>query len=184
MDEFIKKVQVALLEKGFKPGPVDGICGPQTRQAVISFQKLAGLEADGLVGHLTMAFLFNQHQFTNTVADQQSEYLSDHFRREEFRCCCQGRYCTGFPAEMNWSLIDKLESVRLSLGTAVIVTSGVRCVIRNREVGGIDNSRHLSGNAVDCYAPGFSVHQLKAAAEKEGLSVILYQAEGFCHLQL
>jgi uncharacterized protein YcbK (DUF882 family) len=85
---------------------------------------------------------------------------------------------------MNQLLIAKLENIRCQLDSAIIVTSGVRCVIRNREVGGIENSRHLSGGAVDCYAPGFSVYQLKQAAENQGLCVILYEEQGFCHLQL
>jgi peptidoglycan hydrolase-like protein with peptidoglycan-binding domain len=181
MDDFIKQCQTALIEKGFEPGPVDGICGPQTRQAILAFQTRSGLEVDGMVGPLTMKVLFG-NELPIEIFDQGQ--LSPHFKREEFRCCCQGRYCTGFPAEMNQLLIAKLENIRCQLDSAIIVTSGVRCVIRNREVGGIENSRHLSGGAVDCYAPGFSVYQLKQAAENQGLCVILYEEQGFCHLQL
>ncbi|WKY43509.1 D-Ala-D-Ala carboxypeptidase family metallohydrolase [Eubacteriaceae bacterium ES2] len=181
MNDFIKQCQQVLIEKGFDPGPVDGICGPQTRQAIMAFQTRSGLEVDGMVGPLTMKVLFESSMPTEVYDHEQ---LSQHFKREEFRCCCQGRYCTGFPAEMDQLLIAKLEGVRRELDSAIIVTSGVRCVIRNREVGGIENSRHLSGNAVDCYAPGFSVSRLKEVAKKQGLSVILYEEQGFCHLQL
>ena len=40
----------ALLEKiGYDPGPIDGIFGTSTQQAVIEFQKF-GLTADGIIG--------------------------------------------------------------------------------------------------------------------------------------
>ena len=29
------------------------------------------------------------------------DQLTPHFNRQEFVCCCEGRYCDGFPAEMN-----------------------------------------------------------------------------------
>lgn len=110
--------------------------------------------------------------------------LTSHFNRQEFRCCCEGRYCDGFPAEMNPELVGRMEAVRLVLGLPVIVTSGVRCPVRNEEVGGIPHSRHLVGNAADCYAPGVSIYELAAAAEDAGLGVIIYEDEGFCHLEL
>lgn len=112
------------------------------------------------------------------------EQLTPHFNRQEFKCCCRGRYCDGFPAEMNTELVLRLEAVRETLGTPIIVTSGVRCPTRNREVGGIPDSRHLAGAAVDCYALDVSVFDLEAAAQAEGFWVILYEDEGFCHLEL
>src|SRR5581483_2724128 len=35
----VKKAQQSLTEKGFYHGPVDGISGPQTRQAIADFQR-------------------------------------------------------------------------------------------------------------------------------------------------
>jgi peptidoglycan hydrolase-like protein with peptidoglycan-binding domain len=39
--------------QGTDPGPVDGIFGPQTEQAVREYQTERGLPADGIVGNLT-----------------------------------------------------------------------------------------------------------------------------------
>lgn len=52
-------VQRALLEDGIDPGPVDGVFGPQTREAVRSYQSRAGLEPTGIIDaallhHLTV----------------------------------------------------------------------------------------------------------------------------------
>lgn len=53
-----KNVQLRLVKLGFNPGPVDGIRGRQTTNAVRRFQESAGLVADGIVGPRTMRALF------------------------------------------------------------------------------------------------------------------------------
>ncbi len=52
-DDFTKKVQLALYTAGFNPGKIDGKMGPQTIQAIRSFQEINGLKADGIVGKET-----------------------------------------------------------------------------------------------------------------------------------
>ncbi len=49
----VELLQTALSRAGYDPGPVDGIFGPKTRNAVLAFQRLSGLQADGVVGPLT-----------------------------------------------------------------------------------------------------------------------------------
>lgn len=53
----VKELQQQLKAKGFNPGPIDGIFGSGTVQAVISFQKFHGLQADGVVGPTTWQLL-------------------------------------------------------------------------------------------------------------------------------
>jgi soluble lytic murein transglycosylase-like protein len=53
----IPGLQVALQARGFYRGPIDGIAGPQTAQAIRSFQHSAGLPTDGLAGMRTRAAL-------------------------------------------------------------------------------------------------------------------------------
>ncbi len=43
----VRQVQTALKEKGFDPGPVDGMMGPTTREALRRFQESNGLTANG-----------------------------------------------------------------------------------------------------------------------------------------
>jgi soluble lytic murein transglycosylase-like protein len=45
--------QVALRAHGFRPGPVDGIAGPLTRQALTAFQRAKKLRADGRMDRRT-----------------------------------------------------------------------------------------------------------------------------------
>ena len=43
----VEKIQELLSAQGFDPGPVDGVIGSQTRQAIKEFQRTAKLPADG-----------------------------------------------------------------------------------------------------------------------------------------
>lgn len=49
----VKELQQLLKAHGLNPGPIDGAFGAGTKQAVISFQKYKGLDADGIVGPKT-----------------------------------------------------------------------------------------------------------------------------------
>lgn len=50
----IRDVQQALKDKGFDPGPVDGINGPVTRSAIKKYQDQQNLNEDGRLGPKTM----------------------------------------------------------------------------------------------------------------------------------
>jgi len=53
----VLSLQRRLMEKGFRPGAIDGVFGPATEAAVLAFQKSQGLLADGIVGRQTAAAL-------------------------------------------------------------------------------------------------------------------------------
>jgi murein L,D-transpeptidase YcbB/YkuD len=50
----IRQVQQALQNKGFDPGPIDGIFGPKTKEAVRNFQDRYGMKADGEIDNQTL----------------------------------------------------------------------------------------------------------------------------------
>lgn len=86
--------------------------------------------------------------------DDSGEKLSEHFKKSEFMCQCEGRYCDGYPDEISQNLIDILEAVREKYGKPIIITSGLRCERHNAEVGGVDGSRHIYGKAADFWFEG------------------------------
>ncbi|SET64653.1 LysM domain-containing protein [Natronincola peptidivorans] len=53
----VRKLQQLLADAGFDPGPVDGIFGPRTEEAVRAFQRNKGLTVDGIVGVATWTAL-------------------------------------------------------------------------------------------------------------------------------
>lgn len=53
----VREYQSLLKETGYYRGPLDGIRGPLTEEAVIRFQRDHGLVADGVVGPATLAAL-------------------------------------------------------------------------------------------------------------------------------
>jgi len=56
--ELIRMVQLTLKDSGFDPGPIDGILGPKTRDAVKRFQIKNDLEPTGEIDEETINQLF------------------------------------------------------------------------------------------------------------------------------
>lgn len=117
--------------------------------AVTAFQADHGLESDGIFGPLTKA------KILQLICQEEGWGGIRYFTRGEFACKC-GRYCNGFPAEPEEKLVRIADDVRQHFGAAAIVTSGVRCEKHNANVGGVSNSRHLSGKAMDFRITGRS----------------------------
>ena len=79
--------------------------------------------------------------------------LSEHFSATEFACGCGCGFGTR-PGDVSADLLVMLEAVRKARGTALRPTSGCRCEVYNRRVGGVENSEHMIGEAADIWAPG------------------------------
>jgi len=72
----IKKVQRALEQAGFDPGPIDGELGPRTDQALQAFQRANGLEPDGIVGVKTWTAL-SEYLEPGSLRAQERAALQD-----------------------------------------------------------------------------------------------------------
>jgi hypothetical protein len=68
--EDVRRLQVLLGSLGFPVGSADGVFGPRTEGAVVSFQRSAGLTGDGLVGTTTRGALQWQTAAPTTVLRQ------------------------------------------------------------------------------------------------------------------
>jgi peptidoglycan hydrolase-like protein with peptidoglycan-binding domain len=73
----VKQVQEALKDKGFDPGPVDGIMGPKTQEALRSFQQSKNLKATGRVDAQTRKELGVEQGAASTGAGSRPSGASD-----------------------------------------------------------------------------------------------------------
>jgi peptidoglycan hydrolase-like protein with peptidoglycan-binding domain len=76
----VSEIQQLLRQKGYYDGKIDGIYGPTSRSAVISFQRDNGLKEDGVVGSQTLQALrssSNSKGFSATPFITSSEAASE-----------------------------------------------------------------------------------------------------------
>lgn len=167
----VKQQQLLLEYLGYDTGDIDGISGPNTERATTAFQKDYGLEPDGICGAQTQKALkgavagIAQPASVNIDTDPDepawwSKYKN--FTRSEFACRCGGQYCDGFPAEPKEKLVALLQKIRDHYGKPVNRTSPLRCERWNKIQGGVANSRHKYGQAMDFWIPGESPEQIVA----------------------
>lgn len=138
----VKERQRYLKELGFYNGKIDGIVGSKTKSAYLQLQKkyfTRKKDIDGIYGKNTDILLQNAYNCRNLK----------YFKLNEFRCKCNGKYCTGYPAIINYSLLTGLDKMREYYNKPIIITSGLRCYNHNKNVGGVLLSRHKNGKAVD-----------------------------------
>lgn len=86
------------------------------------------------------------------------------------------------------SLVDNLlDPIRERFATPIIVTSGYRCKKLNEIVGGVENSQHRKGQAVDFYFLGFNRIELceaffEISENFDFDQLIYYKKKGFIHI--
>ena len=151
-----KQIQCLLVYLGYDPGQIDGIDGKKTQAALAAFRADYGVGADGLVGAVA-----------GTIAKldkpQSGSWWDDikHFRRDEFKCKCGGRYCNGYPAEMQEAVVKIADAAREHFGKPAHVVSGLRCQRWNAHEGGVANSQHMYGEAIDLRIDGVDSETLR-----------------------
>ena len=85
-------------------------------------------------------------------------------------------------------LIDSLlDPIRERFAVPMIITSGYRCEKVNRLVGGVENSQHMKGEAVDFCFAGFNKKEMieavfEIAANFTYDQLIYYRKKGIIHI--
>ena len=147
-----------------QPADVDGIWGQQSGAATRKLQEKLGLPADGVFGEATCTAALEALMADNDPEETDGTFWEEieFFTREEFRCKCGGKYCDGFPARMQEQVVKICDSARRHFGRPGHVISGLRCPRHNAAEGGVENSQHMYGEAVDLQIEGVSADQLLA----------------------
>ena len=153
-----KQQQCLLTYLGYDPGVIDGVDGPKTQGALQAFTADYGVGAEGLVGAVagTVAKKRVAPEKTGTFWDEIR-----YFTRGEFKCKCGGRYCNGYPAEMQENVVRIADAARAHFGKPAHVVSGLRCERWNEHEGGVSNSQHMYGEAIDLRIDGVDSETLR-----------------------
>lgn len=180
--ELVDRIQDIL--KTVSPDLVDdGLAGPKTMAALKVFQRAKGLPQTGRVDETTWNLLMEETPVpeqpvpeadTGKVVVSKNETTTGtfwdsiaYFKRNEMRCKCGGRYCNGFPAEPQQLLMELADRARKHFGRPAHVVSGLRCQRWNQIQGGVANSQHTYGEAMDIRIDGVSAYALLAWMKKQ-----------------
>ena len=149
----IKQKQCLLCYLGYYSGAIDGIWGKQSDSATRKFQQVQGLEENGIFDATL------EKKILEVIGKDDWWQEIRWFDRKEFACKC-GKYCDGYPSEMRREAIAIADSARSHFGKPATVVSGLRCQTHNANVGGVANSQHMYGEAVDLRIQGVSAGEL------------------------
>lgn len=101
-----------------------------------------------------------------------------YFTKSDFACTCGGAYCDGYnntePAEQTVRVVDE---IRRRANVPITINSAIRCSLRNAQVGGVSNSLHLTGQAVDLSSSSLQPYELQSIAS-EVIKEILPSTQG------
>ena len=172
-----KQKQHLLAYLGYYVGEIDGSWGTLSKTATKAFQKDYGFkekEQDGICGPDTEKALKHAVCYDMPAKKEETKPSSgtfwdeiEYLSREEFRCQCGGKYCNGFPAEPNENLVRLGNNVRKHFGKPLHRSSGLRCITWNAIQGGVSNSRHLYGKALDFRIEGETSAKVLAYVQKQ-----------------
>lgn len=104
--------------------------------------------------------------------------IAENFNLKEFQCPCCGS------VKIDSNLVMLLQELRRLIGKPITITSGYRCPKHNKEVGGVEESFHTQGLAVDITGD-FNIVQVSLLARTVGFGGIgIYTKRNFLHLDL
>lgn len=157
--EIIKTIQKEITDGKIA---IDGLAGQETKDATAQWQRENALTTDGIAGALTCERILEQS------APQIDEWWNgiQYFSRKEFACKC-GKYCNGYPSQMQQGIVELADRARRELMGVGFVSSGLRCRQHNANVGGVSDSRHLIGKAINLRIEGKSARQTLAWAQRQ-----------------
>lgn len=188
-----RQIQNLLDYLGYGPGPIDGLDGDNTRDAVTAFQRAEGLTVDGVAGVQTEKALLDavangrgyvppddNSGTAGTSGGAGGSWWGEikHFTRSEPYIACPCGRCGGFPVEPAKKLMRLADAVREDAGRPMVPTSTVRCDAHNAEVGGVATSRHKLGHAMDFVIPGLTAGQILEIVRRQEGVVYCYAIDG------
>ncbi len=137
--------------------------------ATIWYQKETGLTPDGIAGDITRRYISTDESIKPAQPEDSTPDKNvtgtfwdeiEFFTREECKCKCGGRYCNGYPAEMKEQVMRIADAARRHFNSPADAISPLRCQQHNANSGGVANSQHMYGEAMDIRIRGVSSEKL------------------------
>ncbi len=137
----VKNVQQALKDKGFDPGQVDGINGPNTQAALKKYQAQQNLTADGRIGPKTLDSLGVKQGEPTTQFKASGEKLKN-------------SYATGGKdiGEGTKDMADQVKTGKVGNG-AVDFGKGIGQGVKKMAVGTGHAAKHAAKGVTDAVVP-------------------------------
>ena len=170
------------------PKDVDGIWGPKSAACTAKAQHKLGIYEDGIWGEQTDAavreYVYAGMDLPDNAEEQETmepatgdadldRQLAERFKGiryispEEARCQCGGKYCNGFPALPDRTMLELADDLREKAGAPLHRSSFLRCPQHNASQGGVSTSKHMRGKALDFCIKGLSGQKLLAMAQAD-----------------
>lgn len=162
----LKEQQTYLKKLGLYTKKIDGIRGAGHKQAVKQFNTIFLNKESEVYYNDTDKLLREVYESYNKspyMVDSDWKYFKN-FKSSEFYCTCRKKYCDGWNGLRNkipMHLLMADQYIRNHFGKAVSLTSTIRCDRRNKEVGGVKNSKHRLFRANDMGVKGIKAANVK-----------------------
>ena len=162
----LKEQQTYLKKLGLYTKKIDGIRGSGHKQAVKQFNTIFLNKESEVYYNDTDKLLreiYDSYNKSPYMVDSDWKYFKN-FKSSEFYCTCRKKYCDGWNGLRNkipMHLLMADQYIRNHFGKAVSLTSTIRCDKRNKEVGGVKNSKHKLFRANDMGVKGIKAANVK-----------------------
>lgn len=162
----LKEQQTYLKKLGLYTKKVDGIRGAGHKKAVKQFNTIFLNKESEVYYNDTDKLLreiYTSYNKSPYMVDSDWKYFKN-FKPGEFYCTCKKKYCDGWNGLRNkipMHLLMADQYIRNHFGKAVSLTSTIRCDKRNKEVGGVKNSKHRLFRANDMGVKGIKAANVK-----------------------
>ena len=162
----LKEQQTYLKKLGLYTKKIDGIRGAGHKKAVKQFNTIFLNKESEVYYNDTDKLLreiYDSYNKSPYMVDSDWKYFKN-FKSSEFYCTCRKKYCDGWNGLRNkipMHLLMADQYIRNHFGKAVSLTSTIRCDKRNKEVGGVKNSKHRLFRANDMGVKGIKAANVK-----------------------
>lgn len=162
----LKEQQTYLKKLGLYTKKIDGIRGAGHKKAVKQFNTIFLNKESEVYYNDTDKLLreiYTSYNNSPYMVNSDWKYFKN-FKPGEFYCTCRKKYCDGWNGLRNkipMHLLMADQYIRNHFGKAVSLTSTIRCDRRNKEVGGVKNSKHRLFRANDMGVKGIKAANVK-----------------------